>query len=171
MSELNITNRPTWNDNDEMRKQLAEIVGKRVFDWCNEDGSDDTDLDDCIEIAFNILKYHSHDNGYEIAKEFENEGFSPDAILVEILDGVSIDKYEVQQKMVKEWVKENNLELDLEVGQKVITKFIKEGELECEIVQLYPETMEYGLWHKKFGYAKGKGNRLVNYENVSISNN
>jgi hypothetical protein len=156
--------RPFWND--EIVNDLAQIVGKKVFDWCNADGSDDTELEDCVISARKILKYHSNDNGYELAKEFEDEGFNPDAELVEILDFISHDKHDIQSKHIKNWVKENDLKLDLEVGQKVIAKLQRIGEVECEVMSLYPDHFQYGLWNEKLGYIKGKGHRIVDAENI-----
>jgi hypothetical protein len=160
MSETLTVPRPTWND--EMVKELAQIVGKQVNEWCN----DETPLEDCFETAEKILKWHSNDDGYELAKEFEDEGFSPDSELVEILDSVSYDRSKVQESFIKKWVAENNLKLELTEGQKVIAKLVRKGEVEGEIVKLYPETMQYGFWHEGQGCDKGKGHTYVNFENV-----
>lgn len=160
MSETLTVSRPTWND--EMVKELAQIVGKQVNEWC----SDETPLEDCIETAEKILQWHSNDNGYELAKEFEDEGFSPDSELVEILDSVSYDRSKVQETFIKKWVIENSLKLELVEGQKVIAKLVRKGEVEGEIVKLYPETMQYGFWYDGQGSAKGKGHTYVNFENI-----
>ena len=153
-------NRPVWND--EMKKELAEIVGKQVNEWCNNE----TPVEDCIEAAEKVLRYNSNDNGYELAKEFEDEGFSPDPALVEILEGVSYDRQKILEKFIKNWVIENSLKLDLAVEQKVTAKIARKGEVECEIMKLYPETMQYGLWYEGIGYPKAIGHAIVNYENV-----
>lgn len=162
MDDLKL-NRPVWND--EMVKELAQIVGEQVYEWCN-----DEPLEDCIEISEKILKWHSNDNGYELAKEFEDEGFSPDSNLVEILDRVSYDRSKILESFIKKWVVENDLKLELIEGQKVIAKFVRLGDLECEIVALYPETLKYGLWNESMSYAKGKGHAIVNKENINHSN-
>ena len=145
-----------------MVKELAKIVGKQVNEWCN----DETPLEDCIETSEKILQWHSNDNGYELAKEFEDKGFSPDSELVEILDSVSYDRSKVQEIFIKKWVIENDLKLDLFEGQKVIAKLVSKGEVEGEIVKLYPKTMQYGFWHEAQGCEKGKGHTYVNFENV-----
>ena len=160
MSEKLTVTRPTWNN--EMLKELAKIVGEQVNEWCN----DETPLEDCIEIAEKVLQWHSNDNGYQIAKEFEDEGFSPDTQLVEILDGVSYDKMKVKETFIKKWVAENNLTLELTEGQKVIAKLFLKGEVEGEIVKLYPETMQYGFWYEGIRREKGKFHTYVNSENV-----
>ena len=157
-----IPNRPTWND--EMKKELAKIVGKQINEWCNNE----TLLDDCIESAEKVLEYSSNDNGYELAKAFDDEGFSPDSELVELLDSVCYDKSKIQEDFIKKWATENSLNLTLVEGQKVIAKFFRKGEneCECEIVKIYPETMRYGLWYEGMGYEKGKGHTIVNFENI-----
>ncbi len=68
--------RPKFND--EMRKELAQIVGKIVFEWCNGD----TELETCIEDAEEILRYRYNVDGYTLAKEFDDKGYYPDASLV-----------------------------------------------------------------------------------------
>lgn len=160
MSKTLPITRPTWND--EMLKELAQIVGKQVNEWCN----DETPLEDCIKAAEKVLQWHSNDNGYEIAKEFEDEGFSPDSELVEILDIVSYHRSKVQETFIKKWVAKNNLKLHLVKGQKVIAKLIGKGEVKGEIVKLYPETMQYGFWYEAQGYEKGKYHICVNSENI-----
>jgi hypothetical protein len=159
MNEVKV-NRPTWND--EMTKELAQIVGKQVNEWCQNE----TDLEDCIETSEKILNWCRNDNGYELAKRFEDEGFSPDSELVDILDSVSHDSHTVRENAVKKWVAKNELELKYEIGQNVLASLVRMGHLECEIVALYPETLQYGLWDKSMSYAKGSGHRIVNEEDI-----
>lgn len=158
---INIT-RPTWND--EMVKELAQIVGKQVNEWCN----DETPLEDCIETAEKVLQWHSNDDGYAIAKEFEYEGFSPDSELIVILDYVYYDRNKIQETFIKKWVADNNLKLELVEGQKVVAKLVRRGEVEGEIVKLYPETMQYGFWYEGQCSVKGQGHTYVNFENILI---
>jgi len=160
MENSTITNRPTWGE--EMKKDLAKIVGKLVNEWCQNE----TSLEECIESSEKVLEYNSNDNGYELAKEFEDEGFSPDSELVEILDCVSYEKSKVQEAFIKKWVADNNLKLELSIGQRVVANFVRKGQFECEIVKLYPETMQYGLWYESIGYEKGKGHAIVNFESI-----
>lgn len=155
-----IPKRPIWND--EIRKEFAKVIGKDVNEWCN----DETPLEECIESAENVLQFHSDDDGYEMAKEFEDEGFYPDAQLVEILEFASYKKHEIKEKFVKKWVTENNLKLDMEVGSKVVVNTSQHGKVECEIVKLYPETLQYGVWHEKMGRKKEDGHLIVNSENI-----
>ncbi len=156
----NLTQRPVWNR--VMLEKLSLVVGGLIFDWC----TDDISLEDCIESSKKVLEFNSNSNGYELAKEFEDEGFSPDSELVDILDSVWYEKHKIQEGFEKQWVSENALKLDYVVGQKVVAELTRLGEVECEIMALYPETMEYGLWHENHSCEKGKGHTIIGCENI-----
>lgn len=95
--------RPKFND--VMRKELAQIMGKIVFDWCNGE----TELEQCIEDSEEVLKYNYNDDGYTIAKELDEKGYFPDTMLVEELDCISNKKSVIEKKYIEQWVKEINL--------------------------------------------------------------
>ena len=128
MLETSTVNRPIWND--EMNKELAQIVGKKVNEWCN----DKTPLEECIEASEKILQWHSYDNGFELAKEFDDVGFSADSELVEILEGVYYEGSRVRENFTKKWVSENHLKLEFVEGQKVVAKLVRKGKVEGEII-------------------------------------
>jgi hypothetical protein len=152
--------RPTWND--EMNKELAKYTGEILNKWCNNN----VDLEECIEYAEDVLKWHKNDDGYTLAKEFEDKGFSPDSQLVDELDCVSYESIQILERHNKKWVAENNLKLVFEVGDQVLVKLSMKGTKECEIMKLYPETMQYVVWYEGQGSIKGTGGTIVNSENV-----
>lgn len=155
--------RPVWDD--KIRKELAEIVGGEVYMW---DGGQLDSLEQCIGYIYELLEYHSNGDGYELARELENDcNFSPDSRLVDILDGAQYEKHTLIAKAVEKWVKEYALTLDLEVGQKVRAEVSRRGQFEFEIVKLYPKTMQYGLWNESLGYSKGAGYTIVDAEKVT----
>lgn len=158
--------RPVWGD--KIRKELAEIVGGELHMW---DGGLVDSLDRCIGYMHKLLERHPNEDGYGLARALEcDEGFTPDTELVDILDGVQYKKYELINKAVKEWVKEYALTLDFEVGQKVIATVNRRGKVETsefEVVKLYPETMQYGLWNESLGYSEREGCLLVEFEKVT----
>lgn len=159
MSNTLQSERPAWNE--QMLEELANQVGTKIYEW----GQDETPVEECIEAAKKILKYHINDNGYVLAKELEDCGFEPDAELVEVLDSVWYQKHQILNKYIKQWVANSAIKLELSVGQKVIAKLSK-GEKECEIVDLKNETAQYGLWYEGIGHLKGKGCVIVNCENI-----
>lgn len=152
--------KPNWND--DMAKELADIVGKMLIEW---DSS--LDLEECVEDAYDILEYYYNEDGYNLAKEFEDKGYDSDSNLVDILDGVSYEKHNIKKKYLEQWVSDNSVKLDYEIGDIVECNLIKHGKVECEVVKLYPETAEYGLWFDGLGYEKGKGHRIVSFEKIN----
>lgn len=157
--------RPTFNE--AMRLELAKEIGKEVFDWCNGD----TPLEDCISDCNDIFKYHVNDNGYELAKEFEDKGYSPDPQLVEILDGVWSAQSDLIRKAVKKWVIEDKIEPTIEVGASVIVQY-GHKKVEGVITGTYPETAEYKVMIPSEGMTlEGSKRAIIKYENAELIKN
>ena len=97
--------RPKWNE--EMFKELALYVGKIINKWCNNE----TPLEDCVESATKVLQWHIHDDGYQIAKELEQEGFNSDSQLVEELDDVFHEKNSILERHIKQWTIDSKIHL------------------------------------------------------------
>lgn len=156
--------RPKWND--EMTNELSEIVGKQINEWCN----DENDLEECISICKQIFEkeYTLNEDGYELAKRFEREGFTPDRELVELLDYLSYDGYDIEKKHVKQWVIDNNLSLNLPIGTKAKVNLIRKGGIEVEITRHYPETLEYGVWHQGMKESKESSAIIVKSEKIIL---
>lgn len=150
--------RPTWND--QMTKDLAQVMGKIIFEWCN----DGTELDDCIKVSEKILPYHRRDDGYELAKELEWNGYTPDADLVRELDYVQFSVSDILKKYVEQWVQENNLKLDIEIDTEVVYEDFRNLHTRGKIVKLYPETLQYGV--RKVGQPENQ-HTIVDSELVS----
>ena len=149
--------RPKFND--EMRKELAQIVGKIVFDWCNGE----TELEQCIEDSEEVLRFNHDENGYALAKEFDDKGYSPDAMLVDELDRVSYEASAILKTHIEKWVKDNDLTLDIEIGTEVQYnewKGVKVG----KVVKLYPETMQYGV---RTPDQSETSHYIINFEKVT----
>ena len=154
--------RPTFND--EMRLVLAKEIGKEIFEWCNGE----TSLKDCIADTDEILKQHSSDNGYELAKEFDDKGYSPDPQLVGILDGVWSSQHDLIVKAVKKWVIEDKIKPQFEVGINVIVKYGWE-KVEGIITGAYPETAEYKVMIPSDGMTvEGSKRAIIKYENAEL---
>lgn len=131
--------RPKWND--VMTKELAQKMGKIVFDWCN----DDTELSDCVEYSEEILKYNHDEDGYKLAKELEDKGFSPDVMLVDELDCVSNMGSVILKNHIQKWVIDNSLKLEIKMNTEVHYNEWKDRIKPGKIVKLYPETLQYGV--------------------------
>lgn len=150
--------RPKFND--EMRKELAQIVGKIVFEWCNGE----TELETCIEDAEDVLQFNHNEDGYTLAKEFDNKGYSVDTMLVDELDCVPNEASVIEKKYIQQWVKDNNLTLDIEIGTEVKYHHWKDQYKIGKVVKLYPETMQYGV---RTSDHSESSHSIVNFEKVT----
>lgn len=125
--------RPVKHD-DAVSRAAAKEIAPQVKEWLNDE---DTSLDTIESDLVKALKYNS--NGYEIAKSLDSHnGYSPDAELVEILEGCSYAKSKAHDKLCREWVTANGIkELPMqtrvtwsrkpEAGVGVVTKNYPEG--------------------------------------------
>lgn len=153
-----IKTRPTWND--EMKEELAKYAGDLVYRWCNAE----TSLEDCIEDSRKILRWHSNDDGFQLSKEFEREGYSADPELVDKLDNVSYHKYRILEDHIKKWVKESEIVLPLSLETKV-TISLEYKPWIGEITKLYPDKAMYGVWVEGKSGPKGTSHYVIESEN------
>lgn len=155
--------RPTFNE--AMRLELAKEIGKEIFDWCDEE----TPLKQCISDCNDIFKYHINDNGYELAKEFEDKGYSPDPELVELLDNrIWSSQSDLMRKAVKKWVIEDKIEPTIEVGANVLVQY-GHKKVEGIITGTYSETAEYQVAIPSEGMTvEGSRRAVIKYENAEL---
>ena len=81
-------------------------------------------------------------NGYQSARDLERDGWSPDAELVEILDGH--DEHGPERAAVKAWVKETEPQPAFKVGDKVKSKW-GDKPVGGVVKALYSETAQYAI--------------------------
>ncbi len=152
--------RPIFNAS--MRAELAKTLGQEIYDWCNGE----TDLEDCIEDCDYILQHNSNDNGFELAKEFDDKGYSPDLQLVEILDGVDSSIRDLVREAVKQWVIDDNIKPQFEMDTTVMVKYGFK-KVEGIITGHYPETAEYKVAIPSEGMSIETTRRaVIKYENA-----
>lgn len=147
--------RPRFND--AMRSELAGKLGKSVFEWCNGE----TPLAACIEDCEEILKWNINAEAFELAKELEKEGYSPDLELVEILDSVWLLQNDLVDKAERRWVIEDDIKPVFVVGQRVIVLSVGK-KVSGEISGIYPETAKYKVSVEQ----GGKKDLIIKYESV-----
>lgn len=124
------------------------------------------DLESCIEDCKAILEDHWDDDGYQLAKRFEDKHYDITTMLVEELDVVSHDANDLLKKSVKEWVIANDVKLSLSVGDKVIFDAWRKNNETGEIMKLYPETAQYGVWCESLEKPKGSTHYMINFEKI-----
>jgi len=140
---------------------VREYAVKQLAEDCAEWDMEGDETESCKrgwEAA--LSECHLMDNGYEIARDLERHGVSPDAALVEILDSASSYVWTAHDRLVKAWVAENKIIAPLAVGQAITCRYgegliVKLDEANARFVfQPYGKEAEYA----------GGGGILVEYE-------
>lgn len=144
-------------------KRAVEMLLPEVRNWLGDE-ADERILTDLIDAA----KY-GNDEGYELARSLERRGYSPDAELVEILDSMTLCRYEAHKKAVAAWVRAHDLRLDLAIGSPV--SLVVSGKNQVgEIRDLRPETAEYVVFIESLGHVRsgvGPQGVIVGFEGVA----
>ena len=86
--------------------------------------------------------------------------------MVDDLDCVSSNAGDILKKSIKNWVKENDIQLELSVGSLIVFDARRKNNEDGEIVKLYPETAQYGVWCESLNQPKGKTHYVVNFEKI-----
>jgi hypothetical protein len=106
--------RPT-SRSPEVIEIAAEKLAPEVAKWCNEPVNHKI-----REGLVSALRYGT--DGYKLARELEDKWYiSPDAELVDILDGASSIVWDAERQAVAEWVKANGITADLPLETLVET--------------------------------------------------
>jgi hypothetical protein len=128
--------RPTDRDED-VRAAAIDLLLPKVLEWLRQNGDDYSDKPDEIrQDLLKICRCWSHD-GFELAKELADLSWSPDAQLVEILDGFS-EMHDACRAAVKKWVEATNPQPLFRVGARVSYKG-KDG----TVVRVDPDVAQY----------------------------
>jgi hypothetical protein len=151
--------RPTFDES--MVAELAKSVGAIVMEH-----HDYKDLEQCIEDANAVLEWNWNSDGFELAKEFEIKGYTGSTSLVDDLDCVSSNAGDLLGKAVEKWVIDNDIKLELPVGTEIVFDARRKNNENGEIVKLYPETAQYGVWCESLNQPKGKSHYLINFEKI-----
>lgn len=106
MSTPAIPKRPSRTDKA-ITKQVAEKLLPAFAQWMKTDDAT-VDQDDLLNDLIKALDYD--DDGYEIARNLDHSGYSPDAELVGILDAAGGYRRNIHGEACKAWVATNNLQ-------------------------------------------------------------
>jgi hypothetical protein len=153
----NAVERPRF---EKYRDKAIEEIAKEVEKWERAQGV--RDPDDCRDDLRSVLD-HSTIDGYEAARELESRhGWSPDAQLVEILDGWHFHCYRAQQVALKRWVADYDIKPQYELGTRVRGKHGRDM-ITGVIAKIYDETGVYVV--RRDTDAEGCGAH-VNFEDA-----
>lgn len=117
MSDSTIPPRPTKHDEDIIRAGI-ELCFFDIFDQVGGESGQQGELRDEL---FVVVKDAAGDlDGYNLARLLEDTFYwSPDAQLVDSLDGIADKIYRVHAVKVKEWVQAHNVTPLLKAGDRV----------------------------------------------------
>jgi hypothetical protein len=155
-----VQERPDSLTEDNLNK-LATEMAKIIISY-----NKNSDLDDCIEISKEILNWPFDLDGFTLGKEFEKNGYDICALIVEDLDVIQYSYNDLMRDQIIEWVKENDVQLGLEVGTKIIFNSYSKNNETGEILKLYPETAQYGVWCESLNKPKETSHYVVNFEKI-----
>lgn len=128
-----------------------DLVGE--FPDLLTEGDEEESLQSVADDLFEELG--SSGDGYEIAKNLErNHGWSPDARMVEILDGASSYQWEAYERGVKEWVAATGVKPKLEVGATVSVLLLDQAVVTGEVVGITLEVATYTLFIEALGHVR-----------------
>ena len=144
-------------------KQFKRIVD-RYRQWCKEGGGYETRETYEEDIIKCLFEYD--DDGYHLAEFLKEEVYiEPDSELVDILDNVSFAKDSLTKEIIRQWTKENFLEIPSDVvGKKVNAKQNLKKYENYYINSINPEMYQVTI-NEKFDK---KGGWVINFENVTF---
>lgn len=128
--------RPKWNL--EMAKELAVKLAQIVSGHTNEDESENA------EYFAKILLWHSDDDGWELAKQLEDMGYSMNLDFANDLDEIQFERRQIVESHIKRWVIHNSLKPILSIGDDVEYNELRKSK-QGKIVCIYQETLQYGV--------------------------
>lgn len=135
--------RPQRHD-DAVIDLAFEKIWPEIKKWLGHTEDDEYNREGAKKVLKNA---RGSDDGYELAKDFEDATFVPDSELVDILDGWGSHLYRAHQEVLKAWAKENPIEPRFKIGDTVSVdvgyRFNKQIVNDGKIVAVDLDTMVY----------------------------
>lgn len=155
-----MTPRPTLYDPRVLRPAATDLVE----DFKRATG-EKVDEEDAIHSVSEAIRYD--DDGYDVCRNLDNDGWDCDAQMVEIMDNAGFYKSRYHDGLVAEWVKDNNIAPPFPLGTKVrFTRGMK-GPLVGEIIRIDSEKAQYLVFCADQGHVRegiGTHGCMVEYE-------
>lgn len=153
----------------EISTKTAAILFPKVLRWLEEAAP--VPVEEHEAILGDIEKAIQHDDdGFQIAKELEFAGYTPDSSLVEILDDAGFARDDAHRVVVEQWVKENDIKPTRAIGDRVRVKIGWKEIVEGEITAIHEARAMYTVFCESKGHVRsgiGSHGFFVPYESVS----
>lgn len=142
--------RPQRTDEDVLQK-TAETLAIDLHKAFPDDVVDD--LADIIDQLKESIRYES--DGYRICRDLENEGWSPDAEMVQVVDRVESIRQSVLDSAVANWIVDAQIEPAFKVGDTV--EFLhKDRRFSGQVIDVDMRRGHYTVFCSDLGHV-GKG--------------
>lgn len=154
--------RPRSRD-EAIERRALELLIPDVTKWLDGDGGAHLAADLAQAIRY------GNDDGYSIAQEMDRAGYSPDAKLVEILDGISNHRYQALKEAQRECVKDHDLRLSIAVGDPVLVVAMGK-EQTGEVTSHHADSAEYTVFIPALGHVQeglGTKGMVYGFEDVT----
>ena len=155
--------RPKRTD-DDVIAQAAEKLADELMRWANETEN----RAGYVEDARKVIGKCTYHNSYELAKDLEFKGYTPDTELVEILEGASLHLYVSHRKAVAAWVQAEGITSPVCIGDTV--SFERRGKrIAGEVTRIEEHTAQVIVCCPDFGHVReglGTHGIYVNYEDI-----
>jgi hypothetical protein len=167
--EATLASRPTRRDKAVIQR-AAVLLLKRLRDNVSEPFDPEDSEDVVIRQIEKALTYAHGDDGYEIAKRLEDEGWDVTTSLVEEVDGGCL--WEAYDECVAKWVAEQSRTPQLVIGTTVVVhpnSFEKLQTAHGEITAISQERGTYTVLVPSWGHVRsgtGTHGRILPWEQV-----
>ena len=116
--------RPGW---EQLKEKYWKAITENIFEnWCES-------TDDKFDLYTTVCEVFTYEgdlnrDGFDLAKKFDNKGYSANAALVDVLDNISFCTDNIKTKGIAQWVDASEMEPLLKEGQEVkMPAHYKEG--------------------------------------------
>lgn len=171
-----LSSRPNLYSESVIRQTAELVYSKFIVNYLKNAGEENPDADKDYIIK-DLVKALWYDDGFRCAKELNHCSWECDAELVDILEQAQNIKYNIIEKLTKEWVVENNINPELEIGQNC--SFTSQGKKYIgSIIKIEKERAQYLIFCEALGHVKESDKPTkanfscrsfgiyINYENV-----
>lgn len=147
--------RPSWRGNEQ---EIAEKAVEKLFavDSCDFEYEEREDL-----IRSIVSNWYEHCDAYDLAKDFEDDGWSVDRDFIDKIESVDSCLHSVIRDMIEEWGETNDIQQPLPLGT----------ELDCGVIDGIFE-YEPAVYQVKtcddLGLLDQTSRRLIKWENAVL---
>lgn len=165
-----MNSRPKLDDDNVRKLAIENLFEKKLKDYFKEFGGDlDEEFIKETKNELFLATEYEHD-AYDICKRLENNFFwNVESELVHLMETYFSYQYNAHDKIVKEWVKENNIQLKYFEGDEVTYQNTRKHQEHGKIISRDHKKATYTIFSKHLGHVEqgiGTHGIIVNCEDI-----